>query len=101
MGLSWHGAVPKHGSRIQVVFYIPTKPEPMTIQGVVSGGKQVEDGSARFGVDFDLLTLDLRRAVRRYVNTRRFLHGDLRAPSNHPQACQRMTDRLTRLRGEE
>ena len=98
MGLSWHGDVPAIGSPIQVVFYLPTRPEPLTLKGVVIGGKKMPDGAARFGVGFDILDLEDRRALRRYVNTRRFLHGDLRAPSGHPQACQRMTDRLTRLR---
>lgn len=101
IGLSWHGAVPAVGAQLQLVFYVPGRREPLTVSGVVCGGKHLPDGSARFGVEFDLLGLDTRRAVHRYVNTRRFLHGDLRAPSGHPQAGQRMTDRLSRLRIRE
>jgi c-di-GMP-binding flagellar brake protein YcgR len=98
LGLSWPLSPPALGDFVQVSFYLPNRREPLNARAVVVHHQALEDGNGLFGVQFTELEPELRRPIRRYVNMRRFVYGDLRKPSRDPVACQRMSERLHRVR---
>ncbi len=98
LGLSWPQGPPPRGQRLQVSFYLPTQSKPVTLFATVEHTQLLADGHGLFGVQFAEPTLAERHSIRRYVNLRRFIYGDLRRPSRDPATCQRMSERLHRLR---
>lgn len=98
LGLSWPLAPPPLDSEIQVTFYLPNHREPLNAKAIVVHTQALEDGNGLFGVQFTELLPACFVPIRRYVNMRRFIYGDLRRPSRDPNACQRMSERLRRLR---
>ena len=98
LGLSWPLAAPPLHTEMQLTFYLPNHSKPLNARAVVVHTQALEDGTGLFGLQFMELDAELRAPIRRYVNMRRFIHGDLRRPSRDPNACQRMSERLHAVR---
>jgi hypothetical protein len=81
------------GSVVSVSFSLPGSPELINLAALVLHPENGECGLA-----FPKIDAMQRRLLRRYINTRRFLHGDLRAPSDNPDVGKRMTERLGKVR---
>lgn len=98
LGATWPLPPPAAGAHYQIVFYLPNVALPVTALAEVVNPSQAADGHARFGLHLVEISDEAHKLVRRYVRFRRYLYGDLRAPSDNPQVCQRMTERLGRIR---
>jgi c-di-GMP-binding flagellar brake protein YcgR len=102
LGLRISHAPPPEGAEVRLSLFLPGHSEPFAVRGVVNQPSLAfHDGIYRFGISFIELSIDARRTLRRYINTRRFLHGELRAPSTNPAVEKRMTERLGRARRQE
>ncbi len=99
LGLEMHVPPPEEGTRVRVCFQLPGQPEPLEMAGRISHATHFQDeGLFRVGLSFVDLSPHERKALRRYINMRRFLFGDLRAPSTNPAVERRVTERLDRAR---
>ncbi|MCC6808336.1 MAG: PilZ domain-containing protein [Deltaproteobacteria bacterium] len=91
------GTPPPEGATVCVSFKLPTSPGALDLSARVIHVMRSGD-DFYLGLQFARLDDAAKKLVRRYINTRRFLFGDLRAPSSSPIVGQRMTERLRRLR---
>jgi hypothetical protein len=99
MALMLVGDSPAEGELVSLSFKLPTSTESINVSARVIHVLCSPDGpEAYLGLQFSSLDEDARRLLRRYIKTRRFLFGDLRAPSSSPVVGERMTQRLRRLR---
>jgi len=102
LGLRMPHGPPEDGTLLRVSFYLPNQLEPFECHGRIAHPTiAARDGSFRFGLSFVDLGSEDRKLLRRYINTRRFLFGDLRAPSNNPAVEKRMAERLVRARRQD
>jgi hypothetical protein len=102
LGLRMPHAPPEDGTLLRISFYLPQQSEPFECMGRIAHPTIAgRDGSFRFGLSFVELDAEERRVLRRYINMRRFLFGDLRAPSTNPAVEKRMEARLVRARRQD
>lgn len=104
LGLVTALAPPAPDTVITCQFMLPGFDAPIEATGRIShhnGAARAGAGPVRFGVVFVMLSVESRRNLKRYINMRRFLHGDLRAPSDNPVVGERMQARLGRVRRQD
>lgn len=90
---------PLEGTVVGLSFRLPTLNVALELSARVVHVMQSEHSDAFYvGMQFLRVDDESRKLLRRYINTRRFLFGDLRAPSSSPIVGERMTERLRRLR---
>jgi c-di-GMP-binding flagellar brake protein YcgR len=95
-----HGEAPPEGAVVNLSFRLPTLNVALELNARLVHVMQSPESETMFYVGLQFVRVDenAKKMLRRYINTRRFLFGDLRAPSSSPIVGQRMTERLRRLR---
>jgi c-di-GMP-binding flagellar brake protein YcgR len=99
VGVVMHRPPPLEGTIVTLSFRLPQAHVDLELHAkIVHSTQSPSSGEFYVGLQFQALDEPSKKLLHRYINMRRFLFGDLRAPSSSPIVGQRMTERLRRLR---